>query len=90
MAVNVLIKKRDQLNQKIADFHKAEKRKAAIASLAQKSGILDIPDELLKIAFKNLAASYKDGSLSADISADRRNYPTAQSAVVDFPNQPQS
>jgi hypothetical protein len=61
MSVNVLIKKRDHLNQKIADYQKSEKRKIAVANIAHKAGILNLPDDFLKTAFEQIALSYQNG-----------------------------
>jgi hypothetical protein len=61
MSVNVLIKKRDQLNQKIAEFQKIEKRKIAVANMAHKAKILNLPDDVLKAAFEQIALSYQNG-----------------------------
>lgn len=61
MSVNVLIKKRDQLNQKIAEFQKIEKRKIAVANIAHKAKILNLPDDFLKIAFEQIALSNQNG-----------------------------
>ncbi|BBP00373.1 hypothetical protein [Sulfuriferula nivalis] len=61
MSVNVLIKKRDQLNQKIADYQKIEKRKITVADIAHKAKILNLPDEFLKTAFEQIALSYQNG-----------------------------
>ncbi|MEQ1667856.1 MAG: hypothetical protein ABL868_05320 [Sulfuriferula sp.] len=68
MSVNILIKKRDQLNQKIAEFQKLEKRKIAVANIAHKSKILNLPDDFLKNAFEQIALSYQNG-----VSAESQN-----------------
>jgi hypothetical protein len=61
MSVNALIKKRDQLNQKIAEHQKSEKRKIAVANIAHKAKILNLPDDFLKTAFEQIAVAYKNG-----------------------------
>ncbi|WP_124949387.1 hypothetical protein [Sulfuriferula thiophila] len=78
MSVNVLIKKRDQLNQKIAEFQKSEKRKITVADIAQKAGILNLPDELLKVAFQQIALSHKNGEFEIVTQSQNLNSEISQ------------
>lgn len=55
MKIDSLKKKRDALDAQIKDFAKVQKRKALVADLAYKAGILNLPDAILLADFKKLA-----------------------------------
>ncbi|PJB07577.1 MAG: hypothetical protein CO125_04655 [Hydrogenophilales bacterium CG_4_9_14_3_um_filter_59_35] len=54
MKLETLIKKREALEKQIADAQRMEKRKSEIACLLEKTGILDLPDEVLLAEFQKM------------------------------------
>jgi hypothetical protein len=58
MKLDQLLKKRARLDQKIEAEKKVAQRKSDVAELAAKAKILDLPDEVLAIKFKQIADEF--------------------------------
>jgi len=56
MKLELLLKKRADLERAIEAAQHADKRKSAIAELAEKAGVLDASDDEIMAALKPLAA----------------------------------
>lgn len=56
MQLEKLMQKRAALDQKIEAAKVAEKRKIAVADLAEKAGILNLRDAVLETEFRKIAA----------------------------------
>ena len=70
MKVDILIKKRANLDEQIRQFAKNEKRKARIGGLAEMAGILSLADDVLLASFKRLSAANKTAAMEAGQSDD--------------------
>lgn len=55
MKLELLLKKRENLEKQISRAQLTEKRKPVIADLAERSGILMLSDQILLAAFKQIA-----------------------------------
>ncbi len=57
MKLDALLKKRQRLEAEITKARDAERRKAAVADLAERAGLLALPDEILLAEFHKIASS---------------------------------